>query len=91
MALTFKKCSHDPKILCGVVKNVGNCPFYSSLHCQADNVENWMGFNNQGFGSITLKRFRYKPNNKEASANMCCECRVIWTDPTITCPICKEE
>ena len=84
------KCRLDKTIICAVVKNMENCPYHSSLHCLAECVENWMGISNS-FGSITLKRLRYSLNNKEISARVCIECRIIWTDSINKCPICKEE
>lgn len=87
------KCKHNPKVLCGVVKNVGHCPYVSEELCQRDTVTSLLGLINKGFGTITLKKFRYnlhKISIKVLDVNMCNECRVIWADPT-NCPICKGE
>ena len=87
-------CRHNRTILCGVVRKVLNCPYATEEQCRAETSTNLYGMVSKTFGAITLKRFRY--NHKRLSIkileeNLCGECRVIWTDPTITCPICNME
>lgn len=94
MNLNPKTCKRNSKILCGVVKNLGNCPFPTDEHCRRNNATNWLGMISQRFGSITLKRYRYNHLKVKISVlnkNMCSECRVIWTDPEKPCPICNLE
>lgn len=95
MNLNPKPCKRKSKVLCGVVKNTGNCPYGSTEQCRSLNVENWMGFVSQRFGTLTLKRFRYSVKWIKLSVldeNMCNECRVIWVEPqTEGCPICNME
>ena len=86
-------CKYNRKILCGVVKNLGNCPFPTDERCQMHNATNFFGMINNAFGSITLKKYRYnhlKVSITVLDNNMCPECRVIWTDPEKPCPICNE-
>lgn len=87
-----KKCKRNKKILCGVVKNLGHCPYVSEKLCQRDTVTSLLGLVNKGFGTITLKKFRYnlhKISIKILDENMCAICRVIWVDSEMNCPICK--
>jgi len=89
-----KKCRRNPKILCGVVKNVGNCPFHSDKACQDNNDTNLFGTRNLSFGTIVLKKYRYNVHKVRMDVleeNMCQECRVIWNKPLDKCPICKTE
>ena len=86
-----KKCRHNPKILCGVVKNVGHCPFPTEALCDENNATNFLGRVNHSFGTITLQKYRYNHHKIKISVledNMCHECRVIWAD-LMNCPICK--
>lgn len=88
-----KKCCHNPRLLCGIVKNVKNCPYTTDEVCKATNSEAWLGLYNPSFKAITLKRFRYNHKKIKLSVldeNMCSECRVIWASPQ-ECPICKGE
>lgn len=93
MILKPKTCRFDKKVLCGVVKNLGHCPFASGEHCRVNNASNWFGMVSHAFGTITLKKYRYnhlKVPMSVLNKNMCNECRVIWATPG-NCPICKME
>lgn len=94
MILTPKTCKHNSQILCGVVKNLGNCPFPTDEHCGRNNATNWLGMISNAFGSITLKKFRfnlYKISRSVLDNNMCDCCKVIWVSPIEDCPICNME
>lgn len=88
-----KNCKRNRKILCGIVKNLGNCPFPTDEHCEENNATNLFGMISHAFGTITLKKYRYnhlKVKLTVLDQNMCPECRVTWTDPEKPCPICNE-
>ena len=94
MILNPKKCRRNPKILCGVIRNVGNCPFPTDEQCRENNATNLFGMVNHGFGAITLKKYRYNHMKVKISVlekNMCPACRVIWATPQDKCPICNME
>ena len=92
MNLNPQNCKRNRKILCGVVKNLGNCPFPDSERCAANNATDYLAMVNQTFGTITLKAYRYNPHKVKISVlerNMCGDCKVIWADPDNACLICK--
>lgn len=92
MILKPKTCKHNRKVLCGVVRNLGNCPFPNSENCNDNNATDWFAMVNHSFGTITLKAYRYNPHKVKISVlekNMCSDCRVLWADPENTCLICK--
>lgn len=92
MILKPKACKFDKTILCGVVNNVGHCPFSTSEHCKANNATNWFGMVSHAFGTLTLKMYRYnhlKIKMSVLSKNMCEGCRIIWANPLDECPICN--
>lgn len=94
MNLNPKQCKRDNRILCGVVKSLGNCPFPSDQQCDDNNVTNWLGMINVRFGSITLKKFRFnvaKISRSVLDNNMCDCCKIIWVSPVEDCPICNME
>ena len=93
MILIPKACRHNKKLLCGVVKNLGHCPFVDSEHCKDSNATDLFGMVSNAYGTITLKKYRYnhmKVSMSVLTKNMCSECRVIWATPG-NCPICKME
>ena len=89
-----KKCRHNSKILCGVVKNIGHCPFPTEALCEENNATNLLGRVNHAFCTIVLQKYRYnyhKISIKVLDENMCSICRVIWVDSKMDCPICNME
>jgi len=92
MILTPKTCLHNRKLLCGVVKNLGHCPFLDSDRCGDSNTTEWFAMVNKSFGTITLKAYRYnhlKVKITVLERNKCGDCGVIWADPDNNCLICK--
>lgn len=94
MILNPKTCKRNGKILCGIVNNLGNCPFPTNELCEANNSTNLLGMVSNTFGTITLKLFRYdhhKIKFKVLDENMCNECKIIWADKDDNCLICNLE
>ena len=92
MSLKPLKCKFNPKVLCGVVKKTGHCPYVSEERCNANTVINLFGTIDQAEGTITLQSMRYdvyKIPFKVLQVSMCSECKVIWASPIEECPICK--
>jgi len=93
MEIEPKKCRHNPEVLCGVVKNVNNCPHPTDEVCKGANSEAWLGMVNNRFKTLNLKLFRYNHKRIKISVldnNMCASCRVIWAEVQ-DCPICNKE
>ena len=94
MNLNPKPCKRNRNILCGVVRNTKNCPYLTEDDCRENNATNLLGMENQRFGAITLKKYRYNAQRIKISVlekNLCGECKVIWATPQKKCPICDRE
>ena len=94
MNINPKKCRRDPKVLCGIVKNVGNCPYPTIEHCNDNNTTNWFGMQNLSFGTLTLKRYNYNHFKVKLSImedTMCSGCNIIWNKSLDKCPVCGTE
>ncbi|MHA1136546.1 MAG: hypothetical protein ACTSSE_08670 [Candidatus Thorarchaeota archaeon] len=87
------QCRHNPKIVCGIMNLISNCPYPIEGDCIAISAINLLGRVNTVTGIITLQKYRYIPAQihiRILDDNMCDECRVIWKTPMV-CPICNAE
>ena len=84
-------CKFNRRILCGIVKNPGHCPYVNEDRCKENTITGLFGVLDNAEGKLTIQQIRYdlyKISFKVLDVGMCNECKVIWADLK-TCPICE--